>query len=93
MRTRSPLGSQAASAAAGLSVPGLLAACGTTSPTGPSGGSFKGRIAGTRGHAHYTASGAQQPYYHPGDLKGGARVGLMAAAKAHGQRGQVGVQY
>jgi len=30
---------RAASAAAGLSVPGLLAACGTTSPTGPSGGS------------------------------------------------------
>jgi spermidine/putrescine transport system substrate-binding protein len=30
---------RAASAAAGLSVPGLLAACGTTSPSGPSGGS------------------------------------------------------
>jgi spermidine/putrescine transport system substrate-binding protein len=37
--TRRTFMRRAASAAAGLSVPGLLAACGTTSPTGPSGGS------------------------------------------------------
>jgi spermidine/putrescine transport system substrate-binding protein len=37
--TRRTFMRRAAGAAAGLSVPGLLAACGTTSPTGPSGGS------------------------------------------------------
>ena len=70
---------------------------GNLDPAGVMGGhpshASTGQIAGSRGYSHVTPSGATQPYLHKGDLRGGARVGLLLAARSHGQRGVTGASY